>query len=73
MCVCVVCVGGQGVAGGPHRASAVAPRVGRFVAFTSGLENVHHVEPVTHGERFTLSAWFTHGAGSADAVPIHAN
>ena len=55
------------------RASAVEPRVGRFVAFTSGLENVHHVEPVTHGARFTLSAWFTHGAGSADAVPIHAN
>ena len=62
-----------GTAAARARASAVAPRVGRFVAFTSGLENVHHVEPVTHGERFTLSAWFTHGAGSADAVPIHAN
>ena len=51
----------------------VVPRVGRFVAFSSGVENVHHVERVTAGERFTFSVWFTHGEGSPDAVALFRN
>ena len=37
----------------------VEPAPGRFVAFTAGQENVHHVAKVTAGERFVLSMWFT--------------
>ena len=51
----------------------VVPRAGRFVSFTSGIENVHCVEKVLSGERYTLSAWFTYGKGSVDAIPTHQN
>jgi hypothetical protein len=37
----------------------VVPRPGRFVAFTAGEENVHHVARVLSGERFVLSLWFS--------------
>ena len=65
-------VGARGIEDAVQR-TTVTPGVGRFVCFTSGLENVHHVERVSSGQRVTLSAWFTQGDGSLDAVPTHAN
>ena len=37
----------------------IQPRHGRMSAFTSGIENKHHVEPVTKGVRFALTMGFT--------------
>lgn len=37
----------------------VEPREGRVSAFTSGIENKHHVEPVTGGSRYALTMGFT--------------
>ncbi|XP_054288337.1 2-oxoglutarate and iron-dependent oxygenase domain-containing protein 3-like isoform X1 [Macrosteles quadrilineatus] len=37
----------------------VEPRKGRVSMFTSGKENLHHIEPVTSGERFALTVSFT--------------
>lgn len=39
--------------------SSIEPRAGRVLAFTSGAENVHFVEKVLSGERFTLAISFT--------------
>ena len=36
----------------------VAPRAGRLLAFTSGFENLHQVQPIRNGNRFALSVWF---------------
>ena len=36
----------------------VAPRAGRLLAFTSGFENLHQVQPIRKGNRFALAAWF---------------
>lgn len=36
----------------------VAPRAGRLLAFTSGFENLHQVQPIRCGNRFALSVWF---------------
>lgn len=36
----------------------VAPRAGRLLAFTSGFENLHQVQPIRNGDRFALSVWF---------------
>jgi len=35
------------------------PRVGRLVMFSSGLENLHQVLPMSWGQRHVLSMWFT--------------
>ena len=37
----------------------VAPRCGRLLSFSSGLENPHRAEEVTEGERMVLALWFT--------------
>ncbi|KAG0723906.1 2-oxoglutarate and iron-dependent oxygenase domain-containing protein 3 [Chionoecetes opilio] len=37
----------------------VEPRKGRVSAFTSGSENLHHVEPVTGGIRYAITVSFT--------------
>jgi hypothetical protein len=37
----------------------VAPRCGRLLSFSSGLENPHRVEEVTLGSRLVLAFWFT--------------
>ena len=37
----------------------VAPRCGRLLSFSSGLENPHRVEQVTRGSRLVLAFWFT--------------
>eukprot|EP00927_Polykrikos_kofoidii_P073037 TRINITY_DN69109_c0_g1_i1.p1 TRINITY_DN69109_c0_g1~~TRINITY_DN69109_c0_g1_i1.p1 ORF type:complete len:460 (-),score=78.78 TRINITY_DN69109_c0_g1_i1:99-1478(-) len=37
----------------------VEPKGGRLVAFTSGLENLHRVQPMRWGRRYVLSMWFT--------------
>ena len=37
----------------------VAPRAGRLLTFTSGLENLHQVREVTKGSRLVLAMWFT--------------
>ena len=37
----------------------VAPRCGRLLSFSSGLENPHRVEKVTRGSRLVLALWFT--------------
>lgn len=36
----------------------IAPRAGRLLAFTSGFENLHQVQPILSGNRFALSVWF---------------
>jgi len=57
--------------GGPEGGnwSAVQPIAGRIVAFTSGQENVHHVEPVTKGVRLGLTMAFTCNGQKAASVP----
>lgn len=35
------------------------PKPGRLVIFDSSLENIHRVEPVSRGDRFLLSVWFS--------------
>lgn len=37
----------------------VPPLAGRLVAFSSGLENLHRVAPMTWGSRYVLAMWFT--------------
>jgi len=37
----------------------IEPREGRVSAFTSGIENKHHVEPVAGGSRYALTMGFT--------------
>jgi len=37
----------------------IEPREGRVSAFTSGVENKHHVEPVVGGTRYALTMGFT--------------
>jgi hypothetical protein len=56
-----------GPAGGTW--SRLEPILGRLVAFTSGRENVHHVEPVTSGTRLALTMAFTCNEGKAASVP----
>lgn len=48
--------------------SKVEPVPGRLVAFTSGRENVHHVEPVTRGTRLALTMAFTCNEAKAASV-----
>merc|ERR1739845_152708 len=43
----------------------VRPLAGRLVAFSSGLENLHRVQPMTWGRRYTLAVWFTCSAQHA--------
>lgn len=43
----------------------VQPLAGRLVAFSSGLENLHRVMPMTGGKRYVLSMWFTCSARHA--------
>jgi len=50
------------------RWSSVEPTAGRLVAFTSGRENVHRVEPVTSGVRLALTMAFTCNANKAASV-----
>ena len=38
---------------------AVLPKAGRLLLFRSGPENLHRVEHVVHGYRYTLALWFT--------------
>jgi len=47
----------------------VEPTAGRLVAFTSGRENVHRVEPVAAGVRLALTMAFTCSKGKAASVP----
>lgn len=35
------------------------PKTGRFVMFHSGMGNIHKVLPVTSGNRFLFSMWFS--------------
>ncbi|CAE8629078.1 unnamed protein product [Polarella glacialis] len=37
----------------------VDPVAGRLVFFSSGLENLHRVRPMTRGQRYVLAMWFT--------------
>lgn len=39
--------------------SAIEPKKSRVSAFTSGAENLHHVEQVTEGERYAITISFT--------------
>ncbi len=39
------------------------PRAGRLVTFHGGADNLHRVEPVEWGERWTLSCWFSQRSG----------
>ncbi|CAL4064549.1 unnamed protein product, partial [Meganyctiphanes norvegica] len=48
----------------------VEPRAGRVSAFTSGSENLHHVEKVTRGTRFAITISFTCDPKHAIKDPI---
>eukprot|EP00742_Colponemidia_sp_Colp-10_P011342 GILJ01012587.1.p1 GENE.GILJ01012587.1~~GILJ01012587.1.p1 ORF type:complete len:404 (+),score=22.70 GILJ01012587.1:1-1212(+) len=39
--------------------TVIQPTTGRCVLFSSGPENLHGIDPVTKGERYTLILWFT--------------
>mmetsp|Transcript_70359 Transcript_70359/g.128906 ORF Transcript_70359/g.128906 Transcript_70359/m.128906 type:complete len:429 (+) Transcript_70359:93-1379(+) len=43
----------------------IQPLAGRLIFFTSGLENLHRVLPMTWGSRYVLSMWFTCSAKHA--------
>lgn len=47
----------------------VEPRKGRLLLFTSGSENLHHVEKVTSGERYAITVSFTCNEASKIADP----
>uniref|UniRef100_A0A0K2UB86 2oxoglutarate and irondependent oxygenase domaincontaining protein 3like [Bombyx mori] n=1 Tax=Lepeophtheirus salmonis TaxID=72036 RepID=A0A0K2UB86_LEPSM len=47
----------------------IEPKFGRVSIFTSGMENKHHVEPVTEGVRFALTMGFTCDKSKAIADP----
>lgn len=36
----------------------VQPAVGRLLVFSSGVENMHEMLPVTHGRRVAIQMWF---------------
>eukprot|EP00899_Mesostigma_viride_P019647 jgi/Mesvir1/27684/Mv07403-RA.1 len=38
--------------------STIVPRAGTLAVYTSGEENVHCVDEISHGERLTLVLWF---------------
>lgn len=42
-----------------HPDLVVHPRAGRVAMFSSGPENPHVVEPVSKGQRYVLSFWFS--------------
>ncbi|KAJ8975814.1 hypothetical protein NQ317_013745 [Molorchus minor] len=42
-----------------HVESAVTPKCGRMVGFTSGKENLHGVKAVKEGARCAVAVWFT--------------
>lgn len=35
------------------------PKEGRLLMFNSSLENIHRVNPVVKGDRFSLGVWFS--------------
>ena len=37
----------------------VQPKAGRFLSFTSSIENIHRVTPVLSGNRLLLSVWYS--------------
>ena len=49
----------------PDGDKLVAPVAGRLLAFTSGFENLHQVQPIERGDRFALSVWFKRCGGEA--------
>lgn len=51
----------------------VEPRAGRVSAFTSGSENLHHVEKVTSGTRFAITISFTCDPKHAIKDPVIVN
>ncbi|GAQ85647.1 hypothetical protein KFL_002470040 [Klebsormidium nitens] len=62
--VCYLNDQGTDFAGGTFRfrdgqPDSVVPLPGRVVAYSSGEENTHSVDPITRGERITLALWFT--------------
>lgn len=61
--------GGMFAFNDPERDALVVPRAGRLLAFTSGFENLHQVQPVQRGDRFALSVWWAYRTeGKAEAV-----
>jgi hypothetical protein len=49
---------------------AVAPKVGRVVLFSSGLENIHGRVPISAGRRGLLQFWFSCGSPDADSCTV---
>jgi len=49
----------------------IEPAIGRLNVFTSGDENVHHVERITAGQRFALTIAFT--CNDQEAIPDYIN
>ena len=48
----------------------VRPRPGLLLAFSSGPENVHWVAPITCGERYVLTLWFTRHASHNEEAAL---
>ena len=48
----------------PAHGCLVEPRAGRLLAFESDFDNLHHVRPVTTGERLALSIWYRENGSS---------
>ncbi|XP_060516352.1 prolyl 3-hydroxylase 1-like isoform X2 [Cylas formicarius] len=46
-------------ANGINVQATINPKCGRMVAFSSGIENLHGVRPVSKGKRCALAIWFT--------------
>mmetsp|Transcript_20508 Transcript_20508/g.41695 ORF Transcript_20508/g.41695 Transcript_20508/m.41695 type:complete len:111 (-) Transcript_20508:118-450(-) len=36
----------------------VQPSIGRLLVFSAGVENMHEMLPVTHGQRVAIQMWF---------------
>lgn len=50
--------------------SSIEPKRGRVSMFSSGAENIHHVEKVTKGTRFAITISFTCNPEYASRDPI---
>lgn len=62
--------GGSFVFDDESGSTAVAPRFGRLVVFTSDAENPHRVEHVTKGTRIALTSAFTCNSEKAKSIDV---
>lgn len=51
--------------------TVLVPRRGRLLVFDSGPENMHQVQHVLKGSRYTLAVWFTKDDGRTESYPMY--